>query len=180
MDHAHMKQGKKTANSKKTFGERLRAARESAGLSRADLANKLGLTNPSQISRYEAGKGYPTFQALVAISETLPVDLNWLLTGEPSPLASAIHHAMQPCVFSYLNDLVQKRQELRQALQELMEPYPKLAAQEAKYNALQGEEAAVNDKIMKTMLRLQKAVEPFGYHFTLSLDLAEWPPPAKK
>ncbi|MBE0535007.1 MAG: helix-turn-helix transcriptional regulator [Phycisphaerae bacterium] len=73
---------------KNDFGPRFQAARKAAGLDRAQLAAKLGLRDPSQISRYEAGKSYPTVPTLLEISKLLPVDLHWLLTGKTSPAAA--------------------------------------------------------------------------------------------
>jgi len=70
------------------FCARLAEARKSAGLSRAELAAKLGLHYPSQISRYESGKSYPSVPGLILISKLLSVDLHWLLTGEVSPAAA--------------------------------------------------------------------------------------------
>jgi transcriptional regulator with XRE-family HTH domain len=67
------------------FSERLRYRREELGLSRFDFAKKLGLTNPSQISRYESGKSIPGAQILIKIAEILKIDLHWLLLGKSSP-----------------------------------------------------------------------------------------------
>jgi len=103
-------QQENASNSKiNSFGERLRAVRESSGLARAELAARIGLTNPSQISRYEAGKGAPTFHALLAISTALEVDLHWLMTGRPSPamLASwrTVSRALKQVLIQELNRL---------------------------------------------------------------------------
>jgi transcriptional regulator with XRE-family HTH domain len=73
------------AINQKNFSERLRYRREELGLSRLDFAKKLGLTNPSQISRYESGKSIPGAQILIKIAEILEIDLHWLLLGKPSP-----------------------------------------------------------------------------------------------
>jgi len=54
-------------------------------LSRQDLATRLGLTGPSQISRYETGKTLPTIPVLQKYADTLDVDLHWLITGVKSP-----------------------------------------------------------------------------------------------
>jgi len=82
-----MTKSKNSQNSQKslTLCERLRSARQSMALSRQDLATRLGLTGPSQISRYETGKTLPTIPVLQKYADTLDVDLHWLITGVKSP-----------------------------------------------------------------------------------------------
>lgn len=70
------------------FGDRFRTARKAAGLDRATLAAKLGLQYPSQISRYETGKSFPTVPTLFTLTNLLSVDLHWLITGETCPAAT--------------------------------------------------------------------------------------------
>lgn len=71
------------------FGPRLQKTREKCGFSRAKLAKKIGLSNPSQISRYESGKGFPNITALGTLGELLGVDIHWLITGKPCPAIQA-------------------------------------------------------------------------------------------
>jgi Helix-turn-helix. len=52
----------------------------------ADMANILGLSSPSQISRYENGQNLPDICAISKIALALEVDLNWLITGEKGVL----------------------------------------------------------------------------------------------
>jgi transcriptional regulator with XRE-family HTH domain len=87
------------------FSERLRYRREELGLSRLDFAKKLGLTNPSQISRYESGKSIPGGQILIKIAEILGIDLHWLLTGQPSPSTVEVAEILTPIVSGYLMQL---------------------------------------------------------------------------
>ena len=70
------------------FSDRLRFLRQQRGCSREDLAQKLGLNDQSQISRYERAKAYPPVPALAIIAEVLQANLHWLITGEPSPDAA--------------------------------------------------------------------------------------------
>lgn len=87
------------------FSERLRYKREELGLSRPDFAKKLGLTNPSQISRYESGKSIPGAQILIKIAEILKIDLHWLLTGQSSPSTVEVAEILTPIVSGYLMQL---------------------------------------------------------------------------
>ena len=84
------------------FSERLRDRREELGLSRLDFAKKLGLTNPSQISRYESGKSMPGPQFLIKIAEILKIDLHWLLTGQSSPSTIEVAKTLTRVISGYL------------------------------------------------------------------------------
>jgi len=72
------------------LGERIRQLRKEAGLSQAELADKIG-ADPGRVSRYEAGRITPSAEALVRLAETLNVSIAHLLVdGIPRrPLHSA-------------------------------------------------------------------------------------------
>lgn len=59
------------------FGDRLREAREAAGLSRPELAKKLGVTK-SAISNYENGVSSPKEDVMLKIFNALAVEPNYL------------------------------------------------------------------------------------------------------
>lgn len=65
------------------FGERLKYARERAGLNQADLARKAGGLTGAAVSQLESGvsKG-PRPENLAALARVLGVDIYWLATGE--------------------------------------------------------------------------------------------------
>jgi transcriptional regulator with XRE-family HTH domain len=63
------------------MSDRLRKAREHAGLSREELVALIGIHRDS-ISRYETGKYVPRFPVLAAWSMATGVDLEWLKTGK--------------------------------------------------------------------------------------------------
>jgi len=69
------------------FGDRLKLARERAGLSMAELARNAGGISGSAISQLEAGtsKGARP-ENLAALARALGVDMYWLATGEPNPV----------------------------------------------------------------------------------------------
>lgn len=74
-----------------TFGARLRAAREEAGLSRPALARRLHAVGaPAEaltIYRWERGQRSPRRQHVEALADVLGVEPDWLLTGTGEPPA---------------------------------------------------------------------------------------------
>ena len=60
-----------------SFGERLRTRREELALSRAELAEKLGVTR-SAIGNYETGVSFPKEDILLRLFDCLQVDPNYL------------------------------------------------------------------------------------------------------
>ena len=105
---------------KKTeFGTRLQITREKCGFSRAQLAKKLGLSNPSQISRYESGKGFPGIAALGKLSKELNVDLHWLITGSLSPIVTNILDSIRPYTIAHLSEVTTKLQKLERERRDL-------------------------------------------------------------
>lgn len=67
-----------------TLPDRLRKARESAGLNQAALAEVTGMSRRS-ISAYETGDGAPRRPQLIAWAMATGVPLTWLETGAESP-----------------------------------------------------------------------------------------------
>lgn len=62
------------------FGERLKNAREAAGLSRKAMANNLGV-KLATIDKWESGKMDPRANRLQMLASLLNVPLLWLLGG---------------------------------------------------------------------------------------------------
>lgn len=60
------------------LGERIRQLRKEAGLSQAELADKIG-ADPGRVSRYEAGRITPSAEALARLAETLNISIDHLL-----------------------------------------------------------------------------------------------------
>jgi transcriptional regulator with XRE-family HTH domain len=63
------------------YGIRIKTARMNAGLSRKDLAERLGV-NETTITRYENEKRKPDPETLAALSEILRVSVDYLLGKE--------------------------------------------------------------------------------------------------
>ena len=64
-----------------TFGDRLAAAREAAGLSQSNLARRLGVRTKT-IVHWEHDAAEPRANRLQMLAGLLGVSLMWLLTGE--------------------------------------------------------------------------------------------------
>ena len=68
-----------------TLGDRLRKAREDAGLSQSELAAAV-LVSRTTVSNAEVGARVPMRGTLKAWAEVTDVPLAWLLTGDATPL----------------------------------------------------------------------------------------------
>lgn len=66
------------------LAERIRTAREMAGLSQGQVAKKLGLHRPS-VSEMEAGRRRVSAEELSELADLYAVDLSWLADGETVP-----------------------------------------------------------------------------------------------
>jgi transcriptional regulator with XRE-family HTH domain len=66
------------------MGDRLRKARDAAGLTQTELADALGIGRRS-VSRYEDGHQTPKRWIVMAWAEVTGVPFEWLATGECPP-----------------------------------------------------------------------------------------------
>lgn len=66
------------------LGARIAALRREAGLSQAQLAEKLRIS-PSAMGMYEQGRREPSLQILGDMARVLGVSTDYLITGSPSP-----------------------------------------------------------------------------------------------
>lgn len=65
-------------NRRRSFAQRLKLARERAGLSRRDLAERLGYTE-NGYGKFETGRNEPNLTALAEMSQFLNTSADWLL-----------------------------------------------------------------------------------------------------
>lgn len=63
-----------------SFGERLRRAREAAGLTQVELAERLGIKQ-NQISQWEADNTGPKRDRLPTLAAAVGASIEWLLSG---------------------------------------------------------------------------------------------------
>jgi transcriptional regulator with XRE-family HTH domain len=68
-------------NTPQSVGQRIKAAREKAGLTQSELATQLGYTSPTAISLIEADERSVKVETLQKIAELLHQDVNYLATG---------------------------------------------------------------------------------------------------
>lgn len=73
------------------IGQRIRAAREAAGISQTELAERIGV-RAHTMWRYEAGRMRPGPDALVGIAKAVGVTPEYLLTGETALAESRIEY----------------------------------------------------------------------------------------
>jgi len=66
------------------MGQRMRAAREQAGLSQEAAAHHVGCATRS-VTRWETGRCDPGIATVLLLTELYSVSLNWLLRGCEAP-----------------------------------------------------------------------------------------------
>lgn len=95
-----------------SFASRLRQAREQAGLTQLELAEKLGVTK-SAIGNYENGVSSPKWDVLVQIFDVLHVEPNFLYQDSFSPPVSDSVHLTpaQSALFSAFDQLNDEGQD---------------------------------------------------------------------
>ena len=64
------------------LGQRIAALRRHLGMSQAELAQRIGVS-PSAVGMYEQDRREPSLAAVVTLSDTLGVSVDYLLTGRP-------------------------------------------------------------------------------------------------
>ncbi|KIH98902.1 XRE family transcriptional regulator [Streptomonospora alba] len=89
-----------------TFGQRLRHLRRTRGFTLSDLGERVGRA-PSQLSLLENGKREPKLSLLTALSQTLGVSVEELLSRQPpsrrAQLEIAVEEAQRDPVYQSLN-----------------------------------------------------------------------------
>lgn len=80
-----------------TFAERLTAARNARGVTKADLAVLVGRNARSVVTAWESGKSIPDAPILIRLAELLGVTVDWLLgvdTDGRSPEVLDLHEVL--------------------------------------------------------------------------------------
>lgn len=73
-----------TDNNSNSFGDRLRDARQKAGMTQKELAEIIGVS-PSSISKFENGDCLPNGDMLIRFSTVLGESINMLISGFEDP-----------------------------------------------------------------------------------------------
>ena len=79
---------------KRLVGSRIKALRAKKGLTQEELSERVGI-NPKYLSSIERGKENPTFNTLIALSESLSVDFGEmfnLLQAEDPKASKGYYH----------------------------------------------------------------------------------------
>ncbi|UWQ51043.1 helix-turn-helix domain-containing protein [Leisingera caerulea] len=97
-----------------TFGDRVAAAREAAGMTQGQLARRLGIKK-STLSAWERDLAEPRANKLTMLAGVLNVSMSWLLTGEGEGMSEPAPLELEAGDFtSVLNELRDLRSEMRQ------------------------------------------------------------------
>ena len=121
---------------KKSVGDRVREARKNAGLTQAELAQKMNLSETT-ISRIENGSQVTSFETMVEFSDGLNVHLDFLLcdylsgvSAEHDPVVQEILELLAPLPDNY-------RRYVRDNLIHVIEAFPTPSGKPSKKSAKQ-------------------------------------------
>ena len=104
-----------------SLGARIQFVRTKAGLSQADLAEKLDFSTSAVISRFERDERPPSVDSLIKLSELFKIDLHWLITGQPSPMVFEIQKRIKPFFVTYLHFIAKELAHIGDGLCNLRE-----------------------------------------------------------
>jgi len=112
-------------------GQRLRALRESVGLSQNKLAGMIG-TRQSSINRYENGQSTPSVQTLLWYADYFDVSMDYIFGRTDKPQGKLYSYEPQ-----LIRDKTENNEELRQFVEMCFDP-----------------KSPMNDKLKKTLIRM--------------------------
>ncbi|MBO9441479.1 helix-turn-helix transcriptional regulator [Phaeobacter italicus] len=95
-----------------TFGDRVAAAREAAGMTQAQLARRLGVKK-STLTGWEQDLSEPRANKLTMMAGLLNVSMGWLLTGEGEGMDAPAGEQVPQDLAAILTELRQLREEMR-------------------------------------------------------------------
>ena len=96
-----------------TFGDRVAAARESAGMTQGQLARRMGVKKTTLIG-WEQDLSEPRANKLSMLSGLLNVSMSWLLTGEGDDLSAPSEDTLGEDMAAIARELRSFREDLRQ------------------------------------------------------------------
>lgn len=95
-----------------TFGDRVAAAREAAGMTQAQLARRLGVKKTT-LTGWEQDLSEPRANKLIMMAGLLNVSMGWLLTGEGEGMDAPAGEQVPQDLAAILTELRQLREEMR-------------------------------------------------------------------
>lgn len=102
------------------FSTRLRKVRTDANLNQTEFARKIGFSSHVSISKFELGMAFPGTDVLWKIAHEFPVDLHWLVMGQPAPENSKGYKSyieFFDLLYRYMNSEVARLLDLRDMLE---------------------------------------------------------------
>jgi transcriptional regulator with XRE-family HTH domain len=103
------------------LGKRIHQAREEAGLTQSQLADRLGLGHPQSISRYERGLTEVPYKRLVRIAEETGKPLSFFHPDSPPETVESAPLA-DPATLALAEQILAELRALRVAVQRLEGP----------------------------------------------------------
>jgi len=100
------------------FGERLRNARQAAGMSPKQMASRLGVKSAT-IGKWESGKEDPRANRLQMIASLLNVPLLWLLAGSQQVPAHGASLDAEQLLRQKLAEVNARMRDLENSLEDL-------------------------------------------------------------
>ncbi len=101
-----------------TFGDRLAAAREAAGMTQEVLARRMGVKLKT-LESWEDDLSEPRANKLSMISGVLNVSMVWLITGEGEGVSTPDEDALSPDVVAVLGEIRTMRAGLQSQAEKL-------------------------------------------------------------
>ncbi|ATG36142.1 MULTISPECIES: helix-turn-helix domain-containing protein [Phaeobacter] len=95
-----------------TFGDRVAAARDAAGMTQAQLARRLGIKKAT-LAGWEQDLSEPRANKLSMMAGLLNVSMRWLLTGEGEGMEAPAGEQVPQDLAAVMTELRQLREELR-------------------------------------------------------------------
>ena len=112
-------------------GQRLRALRESVGLSQNKLAGMIGVRQ-SSINRYENGQSVPSIQTFRWYADYFDVSMDYIFGRTDKPQGKLYNYEPQ-----FIRDKTENNQELRQFVEMCFDP-----------------KSPMNDKLKQTLMKM--------------------------
>ncbi|HEY7061705.1 MAG TPA: helix-turn-helix transcriptional regulator [Chloroflexota bacterium] len=103
--------GHDATENKAVMGTRFRALRERAGLTQAQVANRLGVSEGAYRA-YEAGRNEPSFTAIPALAEALGVQPADLFPSPACQEAASLEHELVQNVADFLRGQLRRYRRL--------------------------------------------------------------------
>jgi len=100
------------------FGERVKNAREASGMSRKEMASRIGVKS-STVSKWESGKEDPRANRLQMVASLLNVPLLWLLAGSQQVPVHGANQTTEELLQHKLAEVNARMRDLQNSIDDL-------------------------------------------------------------